>query len=609
MSIPAASDRRGLPFIPLLQLLWLVILPAIPILAVQLMHTQRWYPACPDFLRGLVWSAWLVCPAGLLLARARSFRAVKRIWVAMAALNTFVFIPVAIVYWGHLLLFRCPLSFLSIQAALQTDAHEVGNFLNAYLNFWFMAGVGLFLLVYAGFVLVFYRKLPKTALKTLSPRLTSAACGLCLLIFAVIVPFQTLRNNDYGFTEDTSLWEAWPTILESLKNNDFKTERNSFARSHYLLRTAIELRKAWENETESREKAQYASLPVDFGGCALLDDARQRTYILIMGEGASRTHMSLYGYPRPTSLALDELGDELFVYDRIISMFGITAPSLNAAFTFPDIQEGQRGIASILTLHREAGFKTYWLNNNLSEKAGEGAAWFNLSADVLVNKNVSTSLTQLSSYDEELLPELEKALRDEAPNKFIVVHLAGMHPTFEFRYPPEQAVYADDDKTDLYNADILDENRIEKINTYDNAMIYNNKNVRAIIDLAAAAPGSAYVLYLSDHSQNLGEIAESFQGYVATGGTQYMYNIPFIVWVSGEYRRLNPEFCARLSMDTHRFGKMDDTLGYSVSELSRISFGRFKPEKSLFSESYVRPDAGLGDGTDYTSLPGGFNVE
>ena len=155
MSSSATSNRRGLPFIPLLQLLWLLTLPAIPILAVQLMHTQRWYPACPDFLRGIVWNVWLLFPASLLLARARSVKGVKRVWGAVVALNTFVFIPVAIACWGHLLLFRCTLSFLSIQAALQTDAHEVGNFLNAYLNLWFMAGVGVFLLVYAGCVCVF----------------------------------------------------------------------------------------------------------------------------------------------------------------------------------------------------------------------------------------------------------------------------------------------------------------------------------------------------------------------------------------------------------------------------------------------------------------------
>ena len=62
-----------------------------------------------------------------------------------------------------------------------------------------------------------------------------------------------------------------------------------------------------------------------------------------------------------------------------------------------------------------------------------------------------------------------------------------------------------------------------------------------------------------------------------------------------------------------RFANMAEPLagGQGVAGLSRIFFGRFKPEKSLFSKSsksYVRPDARLGDGTDYRSLPGGFDV-
>ena len=49
---------------------------------------------------------------------------------------------------------------------------------------------------------------------------------------------------------------------------------------------------------------------------------------------------------------------------------------------------------------------------------------------------------------------------------------------------------------------------------------------------------------------------------------------------------------------------MDDSLGHSIAELSRIRFDGYAPEKSLFSASYETPDGRLGDGTDYFSLPG-----
>jgi heptose-I-phosphate ethanolaminephosphotransferase len=122
--------------------------------------------------------------------------------------------------------------------------------------------------------------------------------------------------------------------------------------------------------------------------------------------------------------------------------------------------------------------------------------------------------------------------------------------------------------------------------------------------MVAGTSGSSYVVALSDHSQQLFEIADSFGGHVATNGTQYMYDIPFFVWLSPEYKARHPEFSAALKQGTDRFWKMDDSLGHSIAELGHISFGGFQPEKSLFSSTYKTPDGRLGDGTDYFTLPG-----
>lgn len=393
-------------------------------------------------------------------------------------------------------------------------------------------------------------------------------------------------------------------IITVIKNNE-GIEKNSLLRSNFTWRTLIEINKAFKNKYFLAKMTQKASLPVDFGHVTLLDKSSLHTYVVILGEGASRHHMSLYGYPRKTSASLDKLAEQLIIYDNVVSMFGTTFPSLNASFLFHSIpQKEDCGIASIISLHKAAGFKTFWLTNNLAEHYGKSPAWFNISADVRINRNKATSFTQISSYDADLLPDLASALADPAPHKFIVLHLAGTHPSYSLRYPKDSAVYEDNCTEIPYNKNILSSKKITKINQYDNAITYNNEVIKLFIDMVSRTQGSNYVLTMSDHSQQLYEISDSFGGHVATKGTQYMYDIPFFIWLSPEYKNNNHEFAKNLKQGTHRFWKLDESFSHSIAELSRITFKQFSPEKSLFSHLYQRPDSKLGDGSDYFTLPG-----
>ena len=557
----------------------LISYPSLVVFIAQMAYTRSWYPNCPNLLRTLfLWNTFLTGILCLLLFIMSPKR--QRVTSKIYMLIWFIVnITLTMATLAHILIFRCHISFLSIIAALQTDINESINFFLMYIGHPATWMTLTFSVSYLWMFKVLWQNNPEKP--HLSNQRQSRAIAVVALAFLVSMPFLAMKGNGQGL------------------------EKNSLVRANFIWRVLIEAHLAKESEDDKAEIVALADKTVDFGVVNLLDKSSRRNYILIVGEGASRHHMSLYGYSRPTSSSLDILRPELLIYNRAISMFGVTAPSLNAAFIFHNIQKGQEGIASILMLYKHAGFKTYWLTNNLAERKGRGAAWFNISADTLVNKNRATSFTQLSSYDMELLPDLQAVLDDTTiPNKFIVLHLGGMHPTYTFRYPPEAAVYADDDTSSLYNATLLSKRRIRQINQYDNAITYNNKNIRCIIDMVAKTPGSNYVLYLSDHSQQLSEVVDSFEGCVATGGTQYMYDIPFILWLSPMYKQENEYFVQYLASGINRFWKMDDSLGHSIAELGRIDFSYFDPEKSIFSPSYRTPDGKLGDGTDYYTLPG-----
>ena len=62
----------------------------------------------------------------------------------------------------------------------------------------------------------------------------------------------------------------------------------------------------------------------------LLHDDRAHTYVIIIGEAMTRTHMSLYGYPRLTTPRLDVLRDQLVVMEDVVAPFVQTRPALKA---------------------------------------------------------------------------------------------------------------------------------------------------------------------------------------------------------------------------------------------------------------------------------------
>ena len=77
----------------------------------------------------------------------------------------------------------------------------------------------------------------------------------------------------------------------------------------------------------------------------------------------------------------------------------------------------------------------------------------------------------------------------------------------------------------------------------------------------------------------------------------YLAEIPFVLWLSDEYRRQHSEFAARLAEAGER-GYITSELLYGIADLARLTFPGMDPARSIFSEHYVeRPR--IAAGRDY----------
>jgi len=93
---------------------------------------------------------------------------------------------------------------------------------------------------------------------------------------------------------------------------------------------------------------------------------------------------------------------------------------------------------------------------------------------------------------------------DTSPNKFILIHLIGTHAAYD---------QFDAASVAAKGRDFLNTDRNALISFYDNAVLYNDHIVAEIIERIRRQEQNGYVLYLSDHGEEVFE-QRNFAGHV-----------------------------------------------------------------------------------------------
>ena len=331
------------------------------------------------------------------------------------------------------------------------------------------------------------------------------------------------------------------------------------------------------------------------------DPAMPRTYVFIVGESANRNHFSLYGYKRNTTPRLEAMRDELVIFDDVISPDTHTIPSLRKVLLFPELRQGDSILSSpsVLTLLNSAGFTTYWISNQaVNVEGATGVRLFAEDAKHVSFLNMARDEGRSVSYDAVVLPELEKVLGNAVERKAVFIHLMGSHLTYALRYPPEFGVFSSTD--DIPTKPWRPESAKRYVNTYDNSILYTDLIVSCIINAVKRKGGNAFVVYFSDHGQEVYD-TRPVRGQIANDPSKHMLDIPFLCWFSPEYQRRNAEFVGRVKGAVHK-PWVTSEFAYAAAELARLSFGGSKPEKTPFSTDYEPWARYAPNGSEYGSL-------
>lgn len=321
------------------------------------------------------------------------------------------------------------------------------------------------------------------------------------------------------------------------------------------------------------------------------------TLVLIIGESTNRQHMSLYGYPRETTPLLDAMKDDLLVFKQVIGPRPYTIEALQQVLTFADQENPDLYLTkpSIMNMMRQAGYKSFWITNQQTmTKRNTMLTTFSKYTDKQVYLN-NTRLQNSRQYDGDVLAPFAEALQDPAPRKLIVLHLLGTHMKYKYRYPDEYIHFKDN--TNL--APVLSENKVEVINSYDNAVLYNDFVVSNIIKTYEKSRQNGFLVYFSDHGEDVYEApGYNVLGRNEASPTLPMYAVPFLLWMTPDWRAKMPE----INNDVLERPYSMSHFIHTWADLAGLQFDDYEPHKSLISPEFKALPLLVGNPDDPKSL-------
>lgn len=337
-----------------------------------------------------------------------------------------------------------------------------------------------------------------------------------------------------------------------------------------------------------------------------------KTFVLIIGESTGRRHMQLYDYFRPTTPKLNSIKNELVLFDNVISPHSHTMPSLEKVLTFANFNDMEPLYkeGSIIDFFKQANYKTYWLSNQFFfDEFGSSVTSIAKECDYHLFINDDEDVTKTKSFDGKLLKPLNIILNKTNENKLIVLHLLGTHGDYLNRFPESATYFKAEDRSKIPTKDkpFLKESEYGKqiINDYDNAVRYNDEVVYNIIQAVNAKSKYAYVMYFSDHGEEVYDSRQYFS-HQESDATTFMFDIPFILWCSEGYKKENAKKINYLSHQTHRPYQTDDVI-HSILDLSNIKASRWDPTKSIFNPKFI-PEKRSMNNQDYDIIKKDFEI-
>ena len=257
-------------------------------------------------------------------------------------------------------------------------------------------------------------------------------------------------------------------------------------------------------------------------------DNEKTVVVLVIGESARKANFQLYGYGRDTNPLLSRQA-ELKVY-QATSCATFTTAGSKAILEPKNTDELYEVLPNYVF---RTGVDVSWRTSNWGEPP--------IHVDEYLT---DTQLGELypgenTLYDGILMKGLRQRIESSPNNKvLIVLHTSTSHgPNYAEKYPKDFEVYRPVAK----NVEEGEKHVDRLVNAYDNTIRYTDFLLDSLINtLRSMADWHSAMIFISDHGESLGENKVFMHGLPMRLAPRVQYEIPFLVWISDNFRRYKP---------------------------------------------------------------------
>ena len=309
---------------------------------------------------------------------------------------------------------------------------------------------------------------------------------------------------------------------------------------------------------------------------AAVKENGREIYMLVIGETARADNWGMYGYQRNTTPMLDTLPG-LLKFRDVLSQSNTTHKSVPMILT-PASAENYAltySSKSLVTLFKEAGFKTVYLTNH--EYHHTLMANYFKEADIALSIKDSAS----NSHDCQMIEPLRRIIDSTASNLFIVAHLYGSHFRYEERYDKEEALF----KPDVAE-NISIRYKQELINSYDNSILSTDRVLYNLIESIRRQNCISVCLYTSDHGEDLFDDRRGRFLHASPIPTFYQMHVPFVAWSSPAYKEHYGEKWQNMVDNSTLPLSTSSAIFHTLADLASIETKYLNSKLSLCSEEF-----------------------